>query len=844
MAQQDITSPIIFASGYVKRFSTALGFNSTPSSVDLEIVVPNGNSFASGLLNPGTISGISVGALNFTGIVQSWSKNKSSAGITHTVRLVDPRIMFNDITVLMNGTGPTLPIAPYLTNGSGIYNVINVYNVFGNDYAANYTDNGMSWNNIKYALQHTSGYLNCYDKGFYLEFDSGWDAPDYLRINTQETSLTSLLDTVSRGLGLEYFAYIDPTTFVASTGVISKIIIKSINRSSDAVTAESLDAFLEKQESSGILLNYSRGRELRSGPTDVVVQGSPYSFMYTTSASLPCWGRLGNGALLTNVDNGSTEAYFNAIPGSDELRHIGIVPLDNLQTDDPLELIGLPTILPIGRSRAMSVGSVYPPTVFNIEIGNTIYGYYPTENVMRAALYNRESWETMIYIEQTSIANQFGINGLYIKPTGSIMERVIAGTGVSSDSFRFEAIGSNIISRSDRQEALIQIIYEATKNAADTYYGKQFVVPLPLGQITYGSTTGYGTTINYRNGYHAVDSAWHENADIALKQAGSSRLRSDDGRIRGHIMIKNINIILDPGEVIINPAGNLVYGINKLVYDYSNVSKDSYVITSGGEMLLACSYETDNTNNSRVIARIDTPLILADFEQSNFPTSYTQFWRAVGINEQDILKLCEWSQYFSTFGLAPQRQTSFQYFYVPVENELKRYGPFMASNGKPGGTSYIIDDSLNPWSYAGFTGMNAAGTGIANAALADKYIIDSASFSLAGLPIYNLGDIIGDSSNINQINLNLDSNGLSTNYAAQTFANPFIKYVRQSDAKLYRINYLTNKFEKEKIKFEDYVHEAQKNFKEKDPDYKPTLHNKGPIDQIPVVGGHRLRYIL
>lgn len=839
MAQQDITSPINFGGGYVTRFNTGLGFNSSPSTVDLDVVVPNDGVFQSGLLTPGNISGISVGALNFVGIVQSWQKSKSRAGIIHSVKMADPRIIFNDITVIMNGTGPQLPIAPYLTNGSGVYNIINVYNVFGNDYDADYNENGMSWNNIKYALENTSGYVNCYNKRFYLDFDSGWDAPQYLRFNGQTTSLSSLLDTVSKNLGIEYYAYIDPTTYVPSTGVVSTIVIKSINRASDATVATDIDTLITNYENSGLMMSYVRGRELRSGPTQIIVQGSNYNYMYNTTASFPCFGRLGNGSLLTLANNASTPSEFGAYSPDAAERFKGIVVLDDIQTEDPNEFIGLPQLAINGKTRYMT-GGTYPPTVFDDVINNEPYGYLPTENIMRAALFSRESWETILYLEDPTFASAIGISGLFIKPTGDLVRlagfRVNSQGGVkeNKDGFRFESMGTGVLTRSERQEALISLVYDKTRDIADNYYGKQFVVPLPLGTISVGSTTGYGTSLNYRHGYRVVDAAWHENANANLRKSGSEKLRNDDGRHKAHVVIDKITDLLAPNDVILNAGSNFVYGTDTLVYNYSNIDESNYIL-SGAVMYMAINVEQDSTNSSRAIVTLDSPLLFADFDDPKIPTSFIHFWRCVGLPDSAIDILAKWPEYYDMFGMAPQRVVYFPETYIPIENQLKQYGPFIAGTGTPGGTAYIVDDSLNPWTYGGFAGMNMAGTGIAYAALADKHIIDNTSFTLAGLPLYNLGDIIGDSSNINQLSLNFGADGLSTNYAAQTYANPFVKYVRQADRNLQRVQYLTNKFEKDKINFQDYLNEAKKTLAGKmliggD---KSSLSNKGIKDSWP-----------
>ncbi len=807
---QDITGVMRFGGGYVVDMAASLGFGSTPSTTDIKVVVDTdaGQTFATGLLNPGNISGFAVGGYKFTGIVQYWKENFGSDGRTYDIKLVDPRVMFNDVSVLMQGTGPSLPVAPYLTLGSGIANVINVYNVFGNDYAADYNDNGMSWNNIKYALEFTSGYLNVYGQPFRLSFDSGWNAPAYLRINTQEATLTSLLDTTAAQLGIEYFVEIDHDTFVANTGVVNKINVRSIDRSSDATSGENLETFLNANKASGLLMNYQKGRELRNGPTDVIVQGSPYSFLYTATDYIPSYGRLANGALLTGGGNSTT---FGSIAADSSDRSDGFVVVENIlngQTIAEIEAengVSIPSLSYDGKQRRMA-GGVYPPQVLDITLSPAIPGYKPPENVMRAALFSRQSWETLLYWEQPSVAAQLGISGMYVRSSDGVLAQVAIG---DYNKVRPESLISDQLYRTPSNEALIGLFYEFTREAAETYYGKEFVVNLPLGSFSYGSTTGYGTTINYRYGYAVVDSAWYENASIDFRASSNTSFRTDDGRHKAHVIVDDYNFEQDPGVIIQFPYSRLA--TSGVYIDLSKIDKGNYFIDADS-VRVTCSVEQDVTNLGRAIVRLSAPIEITEVVTGDIPSSYVQFWRALGCTDTQIYGTATTqgvgrnTDLWGVLGLAPQRLRKFGAIYIPLENQTKRYGPFIASsNNRSGGTAYIVDDSLNPWSYGGFYGMNAAGTGIANAAISDKIVIDNASFTLAGIPKYNLGDLIGESNNISFMAINVSRNGLTTNYALQSFQNPNARYIKQNNMKVNKIVTLSNKLNKDIINLKDLI---------------------------------------
>lgn len=804
---QDITSPYYFGGGYIKDFGALLGFGSTPSQCDIVTVVDtdSGQAFTTGLLDPGAISGITVGNFKFMGIVQLWKEHYGVDGFTYSTKLVDPRVMFNDVMVLFKGTGPQLPVAPFVDNGSGIRNIINVYNVFGNDYAADYNENGMAWNNIIFALENTSGYLNIYNKPFRLDFDTGWDAPAYLRINAQESTLTSLLDTAAAQLGIEYFVEIDYDTYVASTGVVSKINVRSIDRSSSATPGINITSFLNGHKASGVLIGYQKGRELRNGPTQVIVQGANYNYMYSTDDYIPCYGRAANGTLLTGGDNNTT---YTTIADDDADRHDGFVMLDNLiVTPEIQELIDIgdlnfPTLTSQGKTRKM-IGSVYPPMILDVTLSNSVVGYRPTENVMRAALFSRESWETLLYYEQQTVAEDLGIFGMYVKGQSTITSELRE----RNNQIRIEALDNITLERTEIQEAIIQLFYDTTRQVADEYYGKQFVVNLPLGRFNVGSTTGLGTTINFRYGYRVVDSAWWENASLTMKALGNRTLRETDGRHKAHLLYDDYTSELSPFTEIQYPTTRATIE-SGLYLNVDRLDKGNYIIDSSA-IRVSCSVEQDYTNLGRAIVTLSQPLELVEARTGDIPASYVQFWKALGYNDLLIYGpsgVGVATDLYDKYGLAPIRLKRFDGFYIPLEDETRRFGPYVASSTvRAGGTSYIVDDSLTPWNHGGVTYMNTAGNGIANAAISDKIVIDNASFSIAGLPNYNMGDIIGDNNNITQMNFTFGPQGLISTYSLQTFSNPLMRYQKQTNTKLNKISVLSNRAYKETINLRDYL---------------------------------------
>lgn len=826
MAQQDITSPLQFGGGYVKRFDASLGLNSSFSSVNLDLVVDTDGvagtvqSFQENSLLPGSISGFFAGAFNFVGVVQSWEESFSEAGKTHRVRLVDPRVIFGDVVIMTNGSLVKLPNSEFLGVGSGVPNVINAYSYYSNDATSQRTEDGMPWNKIKAALEAT-GFVTVYDKRFALSFSTGFLAPEYFRINADEISLETLLQTVSAGLGLDYYATIS-TGYNPASGY-NWINIVAVPRETSA-TGTTISDLITNKRASGILKSYVKGKELRSGPTDVLVIGENRKFVQTIQDTYPCYGRTSEGVLLTAAGNSTTfGASFQ--PLDDPQRHNGWVILDNVVNDKITNRNLIPLINATGNATYISTPG-YPMTVFQGEQNKSVLGYRPTENVMRAAAFSRESWETVLFVEQPTVAAAIGINSVPIRETGTLINNIgfarDSAGGIKTTLFK---MGSEL-RRTEDQEIIIDYVYEATKRVSDTYYGKQFLVELPVGEILVTNSVA-GATLNFRGGYRVIDAAWNDNAPTVVKQSNNTNFRNDDGLVKGYATLSNARDNLVPSVVITNPNGNLIGSTGFLRYNLGSYDINKYLI-DGTSLHFSVKFEQDNSNKARAIMSLDDPVEYKGFgtldltgktpeyhgtgyivptgyvpsgiyvaATSGVPVSYWEFWRIFGLTDLQIFELGKYYQTNKELGLAPQRVTYFNAVQVPMENVLQQYGPFLAQGDRHGGTQLIRDNSLAPWTYGSTSILNAAGVDTASGALMNKTVIDTAQLVCAGLPEHNLGELLGDNANITSLSITFGQEGLITNYGLQTFISPFVRISQALNHKMAKNSVLTNKIQKD-----------------------------------------------
>jgi len=823
MAIQDVGSTYQFGGGYLKSFSSSLGLNGSPTQVNLEIVVDtdNGQSFQQTALRPGNISGITIESFSFWGMIQSWQKSVSTAGETYSIVLVDPRTIFSNVYLSMDGVGSEIIPNTYV-NLTTIDNLIDVYRVYGSDYLADYNKNGMVWNKIKGALT-ASGVVNCYGSRFKLEFSPNFEAPDFYRIGVDNTSLDSLLQEVSSNLGLDYFVKVK-LPYVPDN--VNTLYIDSIKRTAASEENTEIDEFLASKIADGTRISHTRGQEIRSGPTDVVVLGSNETSMYTASVSKKSYGKLSNGILYTTE---GTE---------------GLVSLATINCDDPTLINNLPEI----TSDGFVVG---PETVdgFRQRIRQdiTVKGYKPTENVMRAALWSFNAFKVMMVADQPDVAAAIGLIGTNVPTPDRVRDLFIRNKFVNQPYGLYLGLGYQYRDESTIIADLVEQVWDLTRQTAEKYYGKQFVVtlPTPLPDQDY----------YMRYTYRLVDSTFDPNTPEVIRTAISDRFQSQDGGYKAYGKIRNVRDNDTTWRGLYSGPGQTIRGSDAVSVGLDLLDPTEYLFDNS-DVYIAINPTQNEGNLAQIIVELNQPVYIknyvgkaingVDYTQYADYSFFVEFLRAIGFSDSEIFgnesdesttiiikpgyeysynadgstnvtfregssyvqgrqKLIDLAVEYPDLGLAPRRVTEYT-FGIPLENIFNRYGPFIASSSRHGGVAIIIDDSLNPRTYGSVAAMISAGTALAQQGLATSTVIDLAQITLAGLPLFNLGDRIGMNSCITNITYQLGVEGLVTTYSLQTSVLPLNKLNRILFEKIAHSNYRIGMVNKKLKNIEDYVY--------------------------------------
>lgn len=805
MAIQDITGVTNFLGCLVQRSTIQFGLGSSPTTVDLDLIQdpPNGFIFNVSGAKPGNLHRFQWGAVDFGGIVQSWNKQSGPDGEVFNVKLVDPRIVFNTLPIITD---------QFVPNPSGL-NLFNILDHYGTPQKAELTPEGMPFRKIRDDIQN-SGRLYLYGNYYVVQFTGGFSdskIPAWYRPNFTKTDLGSLCSRVSEDFGMDFYSYIEPST-LAGTGN-KTIVLKTIDRTQ--ALPGTVSGVIASWQASGIVQRYTLGAELRTDPTASLVLGTnftrwdaPISAEGKTTKTY--WGRSQDGSALFHFNVPAGGYYPDDT--TREASNFGIVRLDHIGGSYAATKLNHDvariTYEKITIQRNANAVNPYPPQITRTVTTATTTGYYPSNNIMRAALFSQEAFEALLFNENFIFASS--VLGIYASPflvstsftsVPNITIPLISSGSVvnySKDNKynkNLVTVGANHVNRTEDSLALANAVYEATRQAADTYFGKSWIVDLPSS--TFLKTGSYSSTdlvpsIEYQTAPNAwAASGFSSPSGIgnhsSLFYSTNPQFREDNGNIKPFVSFDNFD----------NTSNSLFYMDNVglgLPFNMSTLEDQAFIVDQGGNIVLPISTEQYELDPDRAVVTIAStiegqlPVVgLSSAQPYIFPPGFERFGHfllALDFTPEDITKykLLRHADESKEFGIANPRIYSItsdgtsQGFFIPLEYKYQSWGPFFSVSGiRNGGTNVITDGSLSPTLYGSYSNFAQAATDTANLSVANATDIESGDFTLVGLPLYNIGDPVGPNNIISlstQIGIN---GGITTNYSLRSFALPSIR---------------------------------------------------------------------
>lgn len=829
---QNITGPVehtLFLGCSIIDFTCTMGWNEQASSIDVNLVedpcdaplshpknyypLPGQSRTTTGP-DPGfiypTIGApvyFKVGSFEFAGVVQSWSrKNDTGGNPTFQISITDPRFLLENLQII---------VSDYADSVENVYNLINVYGyleslgytcpesfiggaAFGSPADAfggsENNDEGTPWTKIRDATQalltgnthpdyspygfavyrgnnpnnfgslggmgalnpdsfnaqtqasfNSGGYL----ANYYIDISEIPFAPTYYRIAGPSITLMALISQICDDAGCDFFVEL----FVTSSG--EKIIkVRTAVRKLQPVLGQ-IEQFVDAQD---FVTAKNIGRELRNEPTSVFGYGGYIESLYT------------------QPDPSRIHQYWGADSQGATMNAVFVRNQHNMDPSIPEWWVDIDVT-------ALTPNLFSPPAATTVQV---------SETEMRMALGGYESWSEYALFTGTAFGSWMSTLGPNGQSSTIKTQRKPSDRTRDGDASNNITVNTNLgLQNPGRYDAKdMAKVHKFISEYADTYYGKQFIIELPLICYAFDNDSNanqYSDNPNPQGGFPA--STTTSILNLAYPNGdGMDFFLTDKDKVE-----PILRYIPASGSGTSVEGSNFVYQNNSLYL--KGVTQESFIFRNG---------------NPHALLTVSNPVKFSGLENGS-PAAFGAYIKiAYGNGSGGNLSVdsdINGGKARSAWAMETKRITPDEVA-VPMKSNTNRYGPWL-KKGPPGPVTLVTDDSLVPWEYGGYTVMNLAAYERINDATTFMQVGERGSFTMPGYPIKGLGQevraaqpvmanfsvqsasftINGTSvsywyvatspldgtfgPNITQISTSVGSNGLTTTYSLATFTPSF-----------------------------------------------------------------------
>ena len=749
------------------------------------------------------------GDFEFAGIVQSWMKKDDSNGLgQYNVNISDPRFILQNTQIILN------------ENNGCVGDVFNAVNAFGfhEQYGFGCSDMnevGIPWNNVKLAVSSLLSGLKdpCYGPHGALAFrahnwllatedfglirdgtdtndpslvtnfgGNGWYtgyfvdlheipfAPSIYRLQNSDTNLLDLISQVCADAGCDYYIEL---FIVDSPGNIKKIIKVRTQQRKEQPTLGEVQAFIDSRV--GVIAK-NVGRELRNEPTQSLAYGANKQYFRQTTLFEPWWG----------FDTEGTPHDWDTIETDD----LGTAYRINLDVRKLNTSLGTPI-----------------PTDF----------VYVLENELRAALSGFEGWKEycLNYNHRgMTVIGSYLYNQLNLRPFFPDGDWNVAIEDQAKAALLINGI-DNILSGimySEASENDAKAVHAFVSKFADEFYGRKVLVPVGEPAKSAGPVNYYFNQESQKYFYQAMpgSEAWIEDGDSWLGLTKPSvyldHFTTEQNMVTGGVSFAATTLIQDDGNSVTD--GSNIYTRASVDSDYiiKDANPKANTAALGEDILFAVmDISSPGFLKQQEIGYDDliacTPIILKNL-QADAP-SITAIMDNLYMGGGAAM-----SMGFEKKRLYPTN------FAVPLRSNYTKYGPF-GYLGPPGPVNLKPDDSLNPWEYDGSANMTIVANSQSQDGLTFMQVGERGSVNWPGYPLHRIGSELRSGTtlyedyivsqfnwstcsnnegtavpqfyyyidipsstgafgpNITSVNVNVNSNGVTTTYELSTFTPSF-----------------------------------------------------------------------
>jgi|688.fasta_scaffold79975_2 hypothetical protein len=599
----------------VISFTSSIGFNGNPSTLSVTMAEDfdagddfaadshtinnelgatyGGSAFSDG--NPGTYATFKTpnDSFVFKGFVTSYRRSKSVSGNLINVELSDPRFFFANIPII-NDTNLGINNTNFTP---GTWNIISTPAIFNNPITLDWNKSGVRFDKLAKAIEDktfnlylVTGIKIVFHQSFYSQLIGGY------RLKQQASTVEDVINQAAKDANIDWYLE------MGESEGLTVAYVKGIKRKNqyNFTSSNGLETFISSR--SDKVVSWEVGRELRQDPTTTIVTGDRVRTLWNTSpnGNFPVFCELGNGAVIDR-----------AFVCLDFLKQAGFLTLPTVNLNIPESVL---STLGQESDEFGNTRQRYPSRTKN-QVTRTRRGYIASESILRAALYNKASWETAVWYTycngvnpSTTLAltyntyNSFDLDYGFDAPTTQTVSSFSMNPnsiGVYGPAFDFDTGNVNATTGQNAnavQETLKEAVYQATRRCAEEYYGKKFICRLPESTICESIGSSYEANqkkipIEYDVVDAAPDIAFYDSQSPigfpnSLLNSDGKSFRAPNGLFRPFLYVNNTTIAasfnqqqyeyLDPNSCIWAYSDPSEQGGQDVTLYHSGVSVETY----------------------------------------------------------------------------------------------------------------------------------------------------------------------------------------------------------------------------------------------------------------------------
>ena len=749
---------------YLLNFNINIGIGSNSSILDLELVVDQcGTDAGVGFTLPDVGRAVSffstTTAFTFGGIVNNASVSESSNGYTYKFKIIDPRKTLDNVSVLLKDyycNDPAIATMPNFINfayfqegvtcavcppGEDSQNWPRLQTCTGfgtSGPGISSSQNGISLLKILQRLQ--------IDSGGRIFTTSGADqlnldlsrliavTPEWSITSSSSMTIGEIIDQASRDAACDTFTTLEGNT----------IIIWTINRAV-AVTSSPITYLIQQAKSTGTLINSEEGEVELYEKSNRIIIGDNVNYLSEVS--------------FKNVD----------------------MMLGYLEDGSVVRAQGTPF-------KGVKINT----SAINSLLGGGLGDSFAIDETEILASQTQEIWLLYGSIKPNSLSarvqNLLGINAL-------MNEMLVAFTTINNandvtiiNDNLSKLKGLNQAPAENQTDNLLKFIqcWRWFTSFIQEYYGKKWFIPInspcvyPANppEIIQGEGGPYLLSDYPTNdGYPSVS---QQNGNI-LQLKDKEFFETADGKYNGFLRFNSNDKV---SAAINQQPVDFTFSSHSL--DSSSLIESPNIFVKIDSTLEIIRYK----GKSQILVESDMIPLINQPNVDRILTAALRTFAAFFPNKLDALAQAGFNpvQSLNIFKLTPAAARP-QAACVPMKSNIYVYGPWNSSSRSIGSTDVVVDSSLNPWSFGGYSAMNIAGEALALQAIRPVNKEFSGSVTIAEPPGWNITYFIQNYAMIlDSMNVVYSAQGSTTTYSFKTHIPKFGQYGQAVSATLQQMN--------------------------------------------------------